>query len=63
MKSPTLLQTSDALNFNLLQRNSANADLRVTYTKKTSRRTSRKNLLIFALVYGALLVFLISFVL
>jgi hypothetical protein len=54
MKSPTLSHTVDTLDFNLLSRN-ANGNFQPVETRKFRRRTSRKNLAIFTLIYAACL--------
>lgn len=55
MKSPTLLQSVDTLDFNLLTRNSVKEDFQQSGVKKFRRRASRKNLAILTLVYAAFL--------
>jgi len=61
MKSSTLLQPStDAFNYTVLQRNSIKDNYQQTQRKEFSRRASRKNLLIFTLVYGICMCWLLS---
>ncbi|CAN5840072.1 hypothetical protein BH10BAC2_BH10BAC2_34770 [soil metagenome] len=55
MKSPSLLQTVDTLDFNLLTRSSVKENFQQSGVKKFRRRASRKNLAIITLIYGAFL--------
>lgn len=62
MKSPTLLRTVDALDFNLLKRNSAIDESQQVQTKRFRRRASRKNLLILTIVYAVCLACILALV-
>lgn len=52
MKSPTL-SSADALNYTLLERSSINVNYQQVYSGTGRRRKSRKNFLIFTVVYIA----------
>jgi len=54
MKSPAFSHTVDSLDFNLLTRNT-NDNFQPVGIKKFRRRESRKNLVIFTLIYAACL--------